>query len=196
MTYEIWSDVWRSIPDVITAIKSVHLPGDLRYLEDTRTATIYPALIVRDPVIDVNGTEGKEWACEIAIVNIHGGTTGNEDTAMIQMYSIARSLIWLLASPELLGFGYGVEANRFRMEIITISADNALGWSIKFQMKDHDRMCDPDIDAVPVEPTITLLPQYPSDVLAIAGGLTSGRWYLLSENNVYGMQANIPKMID
>lgn len=196
MTYEIWSNVWRSIPDVIEAIKSVYLPGDMRYLSDTRSSVTYPALMVKDPTIIVNGRESQTWQCEIGIFDIHEEGWSAEDAAIEEMYDIMTTLIWLIGQPELLGFGYGVEATDFTITQMDISANKAMGWTAKFSMIDHDRMCDPHIDSVPISPTFTPLRQYASDELAIADGLSSGRWYLLSDANVYGMQANIPKIID
>lgn len=197
MTYEIWSNVWRSIPDVISAIKSVYLPGDQRYLSDTRSTLKYPSLLIRDPRVEVMGRESQTWHCEIGIFDIHEEGWSAEDTAMEEMYDILRTLIWLMGQPELLGFGYGVEATSFSIAQMDISVDNAIGWIAKFQMIDHDRMCDPDAGGVPNMPSVSLLGTYASDEDAIADGRSPGQWYLLSLDNVYGVTINnIPKKID
>lgn len=197
MTYEIWSNVWRSIPDVIEAIKSVYLPGDMRYLSDTRSSVTYPALMVKDPTIIVNGRESQTWQCEIGIFDIHEEGWSAEDAAIEEMYDIMTTLIWLIGQPELLGFGYGVEATDFTITQMDISANKAMGWTAKFSMIDHDRMCDPDAGGVPTVPAVSLLGTYASDEDAISDGRQPGQWYLLSEDNIYGVPtANIPKKID
>ena len=185
------------MPDVITDIQSVYLPGDDRYLEDTRSTVKYPSLIIRDPAIDVQSTEGQRWMCEVIICDVAGKKWSDEDSAMERVYGIATTLIWLLAKPQLLGFGYGVEVMSQRMEQVSISGDKAMGWLIKFSMMDHDRMCDPDSEAIPSMPSVSLSGTYASDEEALADGRQPGQWYLLSEDNIYGVTtANIPKKID
>ena len=48
--------------------------------------------------------------------------------------------------------------------------------------------------------TITVAMQalvaYDSDAAAITGGLASGQWYKLSVSNIYGLPANMPKLVD
>lgn len=195
MTYEQWSDVWRSMTDVFDELRSVYLPGDLRALEDTRSTIAYPALIVRDPQVRMTGRESRVWDCDILLVNVHNGKRSGEDKALEDMYALASAIVYLLQEPLLLGFGYSVEAINFTLTQTTFGADNSAGWVLSFAMNDESGLCAPDAEGVPGIPSARVLQAYASDELAQAAGVSVGHFYLLSENNEYGGVAYTPRRI-
>jgi hypothetical protein len=194
MNYENYLARWRNLSSVLLDIATVTAAGDDRYLKATRSKkSIYPALIVAEPTLTYNSIDSREWHCEVALVSKHKETHDSQDATLQDTFRIISNIIYLANTPTEIGFAHSHEVTGARIESISTSADDAIGWKLTFKLIDHSPLClNMDIALeTPASPDHI----YIDDAAAKAAGLIAPAIYYLADNNLYGMPGGIPKRI-
>lgn len=194
MNYENYLERWHNLSSVLLDIKTVIAVGDSRFLAATRSSPLqYPALLINEPQVQYAGIDSRIWHCEILLVDKHTGTHTSEDATMQETFRIISNIIFLANTPTEIGFAESHELRNFKAVPATTGADQAIGWKLSFELRDHSALCL-DIDVMGELPG-SIDHVYESDTAAKAANLTTGSTYYLSDNNRYGLPGGIPKRI-
>lgn len=196
MTYDNFKLVWESLPDVISTLKRVYIGnGMAKYQEDLKSAVAHPVLVVQDPLVTFNAGDSKTWTCKLIVADVYEEGHTARDGAYDRAYAIVEAIVYLLQQPAGMGFGHSVFAQSFSSRPVIVGINEAAGWELSFVLEDHTEVCAPGYSAE-FTPTVTPLPLYKSDEEAkTVGGLAVGKYYLLSDDNIYYMAGGIPKVI-
>lgn len=194
MNYENYLARWRNLSSVLLDIATVTAAGDDRYLKATRSKkSIYPALIIAEPTLTYNSIDSREWHCEVALVSKHKETHDSQDATLQETFRIINNIIYLANTPTEIGFAESHQVTGARIESISTSADDAIGWKLTFKLIDHSALCL-DIDVMGDLPESADY-IFVDDTAAKAAGLAAPQTYWLANNNNYFIPGGIPKRI-